>query len=174
MKILLMGIIECINQLIFFGIRNLVVINQLPFDRSPAYKTETTNATKILYLMHNQILSQKINETYLSLNTRLNIRLFDIYTFVSKIMDNYTAYGFENLDNCWDTESNTTVIINCQDITKRMFADEFHPTSALHTLIAKEFYSTLGGTILTSTGISLIFIHQNFVFSIIINYLLLK
>jgi hypothetical protein len=32
-------------------------------------------------------------------------------------MDNYTTYGFENLDNCWDTESNSTVVIKCENIT---------------------------------------------------------
>ncbi len=149
------SIIECSNQLIFFGTRNLVIINEPPFDRFPAYRNETTNTTKILYQMHNQILAEKLNETYFSLHTRLNIHLLDIYTFISTILDNYTAYGFENLDNCWDTESSSTVIIKCQNITQRLFADELHPTSALHTLIAKEFYLSLeggGGSNSTSTG----------------------
>jgi phospholipase/lecithinase/hemolysin len=149
------SIIECSNQLIFFGTRNLVIINEPPFDRFPAYRNETTNTTKILYQMHNQILAEKLNETYFSLHTRLNIHLLDIYTFISTILDNYTAYGFENLDNCWDTESSSTVIIKCQNITRRLFADEFHPTSALHTLIAKEFYLSLeggGGSNSTSIG----------------------
>lgn len=169
------SIIGCMNQLISMGVKNLVIMNQLPFDRSPAYKSETTNATKILYQMHNQILSQKMNETYSLLNaTQVNIRLFDVYKLISKIMDNYTAYGFENLDNCWDTESSTTVIINCKDITKRLFADEFHPTSALHAFIARELYLTLGGTISTSKGINLIFVRQNLLLIIIFNYLLLK
>jgi phospholipase/lecithinase/hemolysin len=168
------SIIECINQLIFFGSTNLVVINQPPFDRFPAYRTEITNTTKVLYLMHNEILAEKINETYFSLYTRLNIRLFDIYTFISNIMDNYINYGFENLDNCWDTESSSTVIINCKNITRRMFADEFHPTSALHMLIAKQFYLALGGSNSTSTGTSFISITQNLVFILISTILFLK
>ncbi len=150
------SIIECINQLIFFGTRNLVIINQPPFDRFPAYRSDTTNTSKILFQMHNQILAEKLNETYFSLHTRLNIHLLDIYTFISKIMDNYTAYGFENLDNCWDTESSSTVIIKCQNISRRLFADELHPTSALHTLIAKQFYSELGGERANSTSTRLI------------------
>ncbi len=168
------SIIECVNMLIFFGARNLVVINQLPFDRFPAYRIETTNTTKILYITHNQILAQKINETYLSLHTKLNIRLFDVYKFISKIMDNYTAYGFENLDNCWDTESSSTVIIKCTNISRRMFADEFHLTTALQTLIAREFYSALGGSNSTSAGINLIPINQSLLFIIITTVLVIK
>jgi len=168
------SIIDCLNTLILFGARNLVVINQPPFDRFPAYRNETTNTTKVLYLMHNEILAEKINETYFSLYTRLNIRLLDIYTFISNIMDNYQDYGFENLDNCWDTESSSTVIINCQNITRRMFADEFHPTSTLHMLIAKQFYLALGGSNSTSKGINLISITQNLIFIVISNILFLK
>ena len=165
------SIIGCINQLLFFGVRNLVIINQPPFDRFPAYKSDTTNASKILFQTHNQILADKLNETYFSLHTRLNIRLLDIYTFISKIMDNYTAYGFENLDSCWDMESNTTVIINCQNISRRLFADDFHPTSALHTFIAKEFYLKLGDSNSTSAGICLIpvLLLFNIIFVFILN-----
>ncbi|CAF1304182.1 unnamed protein product [Rotaria sp. Silwood1] len=155
------SIIKCLNQLIFFGARNLVVINEPPFDRFPAFRNKnTTNTTKYLYLQHNEILFEKINEIYLSLNSRLHIHLFDSYTFISKIINNYANYRFENLDNCWDTESNSTVIIKCQNITKRIFTDEYHLTSAMQILIAKEFYFTLAGSNSTSKGIS--FISMNF------------
>ncbi|CAF3440961.1 unnamed protein product, partial [Rotaria sp. Silwood2] len=150
------SIVECMNLLILFGTRNLVVINQPPWDRSPAYRSQTTNTTKILHLSHNKILAEKINETYLSFHTRLNIRLFDCYTFISKIMNNYTTYGFENLDNCWDTESNSTTLIKYKNITRRIFADEFHFTSTMHMLIAKEFDLSLGISNSTSTGSNLI------------------
>ncbi len=49
-------------------------------------------------------------------------------------------------------------LIKCQNITRRLFADEFHPTSALHTLIAKEFYLSLEGGGSNSTSIGTRFI----------------
>ncbi|CAF2616667.1 unnamed protein product [Rotaria sp. Silwood2] len=155
------SIIKCLNLLIFFGARNLVVINEPPFDRFPEFRNKnTTNTTKYLYIQHNEILSEKLNEIYLSFYSRLRIRLFDSYKFISKIMNNYAHYGFENLDNCWDTESISTVIIKCENITKRIFTDEYHLTSAMQTLLAKEFYSTLAGSNSPSKGIH--FISMNF------------
>ncbi|CAF1338471.1 unnamed protein product [Rotaria sordida] len=155
------SIIKCLNLLIFFGARNLVIINEPPFDRYPGFRNKnTTNTTKYLYIQHNEILSQRINEIYLSNYSRLRIRLFDSYTFISKILDNYINYGFENLDNCWDTQSDSLVIIRCQNITKKIFTDEYHLTSVMQTLLAKEFYFKLAGSNSTSKGIS--FISMNF------------
>jgi phospholipase/lecithinase/hemolysin len=163
------SIIDCLNVLILFGARNLVLFNEPPFDRFPAYRNQTTtNMTKYLYITHNEILAEQLNETYFSLYTRLNIQLFDMYTFTSMIMNNYTAYGFENLDNCWDTESSSTVIVQCTNTTKRMFADEFHLTSAMHMLVAKELYSSLGGTGSTSTGTNLISKNLNLFFIVLL------
>lgn len=151
------SIIQCLNILIFFGARNLVVINQPPFDRFPGFRNpNTTNQTKSLLLKHNKILDEKINQTYLSLNSRLYIRSFDSYTFISNIMNDYNNYGFENLDNCWDTKTNFTIIINCKNITKRIFTDEYHLTSTFQNLFAKQFYTTLAQLNTTSKGISFI------------------
>jgi phospholipase/lecithinase/hemolysin len=151
------SIINCSNALILFGARNLVVINEPPYDRYPQFRNKsTTNTTKYLYIQHNGILTAKINETYYALNTRLNIQLFDSYTLISKILDNYTTYGFENLDNCWDTISNSTVVIKCTNITKRIFTDEYHLTSAMQLLIAKEFYSAFRTSNSSSTRTTLI------------------
>jgi phospholipase/lecithinase/hemolysin len=159
------SIINCLNTLIFFGARNLVIINAPPYDRFPLFRNKsTTNTTRDLYIQHNGILTANISNIYSSSNTRLNIDLFDSYTSISKIMNNYTAYGFENLDNCWDTMSNSTVLRNCANITKRMFIDESHFTSAMQMLIAKELYFTLGGSISTSAGTNLISMDLNLFF----------
>ncbi|CAF1530740.1 unnamed protein product [Rotaria magnacalcarata] len=169
------SIIKCLNLLIFFGTRQLVIINEPPFDRFPAFRNKnTTNVMKYLYLEHNKILSEKINETYLSLNSRLSIRLFDSHTFISMIMNDYRKYGFENLDNCWDTETKSVVVINCQDITKRIFTDEYHLTSAMQTLLAKEFYMTLTGSSLISKGIRFLSIEFHLLALLICKTLLLN
>ena len=70
----------------------------------------------------------------------LNIRMFDSYSFISSIMDNYESYGFENLDSCWDTVSGATIKVLCPDITKRMFCDEAHLTSKMQAMLAEEFH----------------------------------
>ncbi|CAF1639659.1 unnamed protein product, partial [Adineta ricciae] len=135
---------------------------------------DATNSTKLIYIQHNEILANKINETYLSIPTRLNIRLFDCYTFMSKILNDYLAYGFESLDNCWDTESGPTVIVNCKDITKRIFADEFHLTSTLQSLIAKQVYLVLGGSSLSSMSTRLTSMTEYVSFSVVFAILMLK
>ncbi len=138
------SIIDCLNLLIEFGGRNLAIINEPPFDRFPAFRNKNeTNATKQLYIDHNLSLTRKFNENYSPSMTNLNIRLFDSYSFISNIMENYTNYGFENLDSCWDTITNSTVQVLCQNITKRMFCDEYHFTSYMQNFIAQEFYRVM-------------------------------
>jgi phospholipase/lecithinase/hemolysin len=135
------SIIDCLNLLIIFGGRNLVIINEPPFDRYPAFRDKNeTNTTKYLYIDHNTILSNKFNENYAPLKTRLNIRLFDSYSFISSIIDDYKNYGFENLDSCWDTTLGSTMQVLCEDITKHMFCDEYHFTSRMQKMVAEEFY----------------------------------
>ncbi|UJR11006.1 hypothetical protein I4U23_015190 [Adineta vaga] len=168
------SMMESINILVFFGVRNLLIFNQPPFDRFPPYQSETTNETKLLYLQHNEILANKLNHTYFTLHSRLNIRLFDCYTFMSKIINDYKLYGFENLDKCWDTESSSTVLIQCNDIKKRIFADEFHLTTAMQTLIAKQVYLVLGGSNVSSLGLKLISKTKYVIFIIIFAIFIFK
>ncbi|CAF0949712.1 unnamed protein product [Rotaria sordida] len=138
------SIIDCLNLLISFGGQNLVLITEPPFHRFPAFRNKNeTNTTKYLYIEHNQILNMKLNEYYSSLKTQLNIQLFDSYSFISMMIDNYTQFGFENLDSCWDTISGSTVQVLCQNITKRIFCDEYHLTSKMQAIVAEEFYRFL-------------------------------
>ncbi|CAF0907411.1 unnamed protein product [Adineta steineri] len=138
------SLIDCLNLLIKFGAQNLVIINEPPFDRFPAFRNKNeTNQTKELYLNHNNILNKNFNENYSSSNTKVNIRLFDSYSFIVNIMNNYRNYDFENLDNCWDTITNSTIQIRCENIRKRMFCDEYHFTSQMQNLIAQEFYRVM-------------------------------
>ena len=148
------SIVDCLNRLIFFGARNLLVMNQFPYDRFPKYRNRTTtNATKALYAKHNELLAEKMNENYLSSNTRLRIRLFDSYALVTNILNNYMAYGFENLDPCWNTESGASVIVQCENISRRVFTDEYHLSSAVHALMARQVYSALGEFNATARGV---------------------
>jgi hypothetical protein len=55
-----------------------------------------------------------------------------------------------------------------------MFADEFHLTTATQTLVAKEFYTALGGSNSTSAGINLISINQSLLFIVIATVLVIK
>jgi phospholipase/lecithinase/hemolysin len=122
----------------------LVLINEPPFDRFPAFRDKNdTNATKQLYIDHNTILLTKFNENYSPSNTRLNIQLFNSYSFISNVIDNYTNYGFENLESCWDTITDSTVQVVCQNITKRMFCDEYHLSSQMQSFLAQEFYRVM-------------------------------
>jgi thermolabile hemolysin len=179
------SIIDCLNLLIIFGGRHFAIINEPPFDRFPAFRNKSeTNATKQLYVDHNTILATQFNENYSPSTSRLHIRLFDSYSFISNIMENYTNYGFENLDSCWDTITNSTVQVLCQNITKRMFCDEYHFTSQMQSFIAEEFYHVmtegLNSTLYPETTsapssiTSKIAINLGFIIIVLINTFLLK
>ena len=148
------SIVDCLNRLIFFGARNLLVMNQFPYDRFPRFRNRTTtNVTKALYAKHNELLAEKMNENYLSSNTRLRIRLFDSHALVSNILNNYMAYGFDNLDPCWNTETGTSVIVQCDNVSRRVFTDEYHLSSSMHALLAREVYAVLGEFNATATAL---------------------
>ena len=139
------SIIQCASLLIEFGARNLILINEPPFDRFPQYQGKNdTNATQQLFINHNVLLAAKIKEKYPASNTSLNIRLFDSHSFVLKVMENYSSsYGFENLASCWDSISGSKIRVLCPDITRQMFCDEYHFSSKMQTLIAEELYRFL-------------------------------
>ena len=134
------SLIDSANLLIRLGGKHLVVINEPPYDRHPAFRDQPdTNATRNLYLDHNRVLNSKFKENFAS----TNIRLFDSHSFISKIMDHPLNYGFENLESCWKTFSGSSVQVLCSDISKRMFCDEVHFTSKMQSMIAEEFYRLL-------------------------------
>lgn len=148
------SLMGCVDLLFQFGVQHLLVLNQPPWDRFPPYQKDLTGATKATYLQHNEYLARSIEQTRSILQPGVRLWLFDCYSLMSKVMDHHSAYGFENLENCWDTESSSSVIIRCTDITKRIFADEYHLTSAMQTLIAKEIYLLLAGSNSASTPTS--------------------
>jgi phospholipase/lecithinase/hemolysin len=174
------SIIDCMNLLITFGGQNLAIINEPPFDQFPAFRGKSgTNATKQRYIDHNRDLATKFNQTYLSSSTRLNIRLLDSYSFISNVFANYMNYGFENLDSCWDTINNSTVQVLCQNITKRVFCDEYHFTSRMQGMVADEFYRILtvgqnSTSNISSNATDKIFINLSFLFTVITSIFLLK
>ena len=131
------SLLDSLNVLSRFGGKHLILINEPPYDRYPGLRAKPeTNATRHLYLDHNRMLTLKFNDQF----TSPNIRLFDSYSFISKIMDDHLAYGFENLDSCWDTASHPSVQVLCNDISKRMFCDEVHFTGKMQTMLAEEFH----------------------------------
>ena len=65
------SIIDCLNLLVIFGGRHLVIINEPPFDRYPVFRDKKeTNATRYQYIEHNRILSGKLRADYGVVNTR--------------------------------------------------------------------------------------------------------
>jgi thermolabile hemolysin len=166
------SITQCADLLVEFGARNLILINEPPFDRFPQYQGKNnTNVTQQLFINHNALLAAKIKEKYPASTKSGNIRLFDSHSFVLKVIQNYTSYGFENLASCWDTITGSKIQVLCPDITKRMFCDEYHFTSKMQTLIAEELHrfltfdsSDATRTAFAQTSVSLI-IFYTFVFT---------
>ena len=153
---------SCLKELVYIGAKNFVIFNLPPAKLLPYYQNGTghENAPVISSTQeHNTNLSLKYNSAYSSVHTQLNIKLllFDVASFVSKVINNSAYYNFDNHTNTsyWTVYENGTASHSNSslNLTNTIFYDPFHFTSAMHKLIAQELYTFLGGTT-TSTSSS--------------------
>lgn len=152
---------SCLKELVFIGAKNFVIFN-LPTAKLLPYYQNGTGHEKASIINstdeHNTNLSLKYNSAYSSVHTQLNIKLllFDVASFVSKVINNSTYYNFDNHTNTsyWTVYENGTASHGSNpslNLTNTIFYDPFHFTSAMHKLIAQELYTFLGGTTTSTT-----------------------
>jgi len=144
-----------INDLIKIGGQHFLIVNQSPLQAYPALLAGNINDyLTTLTHSHNNILSSSI-QTLQSNFSNLSLQLFDVYSLITNILLNSSAYGINNTENCWNT-STGTIIQLCTNPNTYLFIDEYHFTTYVHRLIAdnaQNLLVTSSGTIKFSCSI---------------------
>lgn len=129
------SIINGIKDLINIGATNFLIVNQSPLQAFPSLiPLNMSDYLLSLSLIHNSNLSNSI-QTLQSNYTNLSFYLFDVYSLISNILLNSSAYGINNTQNCWYTFTNATIPL-CTTPDSYLFIDEYHFTTHVHQIIA--------------------------------------
>ncbi|KAL9320535.1 hypothetical protein ACSQ67_012374 [Phaseolus vulgaris] len=142
---------EQLTRLYNLGGRKIVVTNVGPIGCIPSQRDTNPAAGEDCVTFPNQLaqlFNIQLKGLIAELNSNLKGSMFvyaDVYRILEDILDNYTAYGFENpcsscccmagrfggLIPCGPTSS------VCRDRSKYVFWDPWHPTDATNVIIAK-------------------------------------
>ncbi|CAF1362605.1 unnamed protein product [Rotaria sordida] len=128
-------IVNGINDLIRIGAKHILIINLPLFEAYPA--TAIFNATallKKLTLDHNNFLLNSV-QLLRENHSKISFEIFDLYSLISNILINMTAYGINSTNKCWDTPHYTVVPL-CSTPNTYLFIDQFHFTTRVHQFIA--------------------------------------
>ncbi|XP_057809748.1 GDSL esterase/lipase At4g16230-like [Salvia miltiorrhiza] len=133
------------------GAKNIIVANVGPIGCIPFQREMNPSAGNECVDFPNQ-LAQLFNAQLRSLVQQLNTNLdgsnfiyADVYHIVHDIIRNYTSYGFENSNSaCCHSMGRFGGLIPCgptskvcEDRSKYVFWDPYHPTDAANSIIAK-------------------------------------
>jgi len=153
-KYLLSTLRQQLTALHQLGVRRLLFTGLGPLGCIPLQRILTTDGSCQESLNEYGV---KFNEAAKSLITDLNSKLpgagfifADGYTFFTHLIQNPQAYGFDNSDTpCCSfgryrpTLSCVAAAKLCQDRSKYVFWDEYHPSDAANLVIAQTLISTL-------------------------------
>ncbi|KAI9123269.1 hypothetical protein K1719_006158 [Acacia pycnantha] len=140
-----------LTRLFNLGARKIVVANVGPIGCVPFERDTNPDAGDNCVAFPNQIaqlFNAQVKSLVAELNRNLQGSLFvyaDVYHILEDILQNYRAYGFENLDSsCCHIAGRFGGLIPCfpkskvcEDRSKYVFWDAFHPSEATNTVIAK-------------------------------------
>ncbi|CAF2154564.1 unnamed protein product [Rotaria magnacalcarata] len=127
---------NAISDLLKSNIKHVIVFNLIPIHLMPnihALNQESYYSAMVLQFnnnLSNEIASMQATNPYISL------RIFDIHSLVSKIINNPIMYAFNNNEDvCWNASIDNIVIL-CRDPKSYIFIDEYHFTSRMHEFFA--------------------------------------
>ncbi|KAI3855539.1 hypothetical protein MKX03_006577 [Papaver bracteatum] len=140
-----------LRRLYDMGARRIVVVNVGPIGCIPDQRDKNPLAGDSCVELPNQLailFNKKLKTLIMDLNSNLAQSKFlyaDVYSIVSDIIQNYPSYGFENFDSACCRLAGShgglapclPLSIVCQDRSKYVFWDPFHPTDATNFIIAK-------------------------------------
>ena len=158
-----------VNDLIQIGGKNFLIVNQSPLQAYPALlDSSSSDYLNTLTLTHNSNLSNSI-QTVRNNFPNLSISLFDVYSLITNILTNSSAYGINNTRNCWNTSDGTT-ISPCTDPSPYLFIDEYHFTTRVHQFIAdqaRKLFPTTSNGLIQSPSFSICFVCLSLLFPVI-------
>ncbi|CAF3489952.1 unnamed protein product [Rotaria sp. Silwood1] len=158
------SILNCVKDLLKIGAKHILIMNQSPTQTMPFIQTQE----QIVYytsrtIYHNNNLSAGI--TKLDYNHKqVTLYLFDVYSFILKIINNHENYSLNIKDHCWNV-LNGNVTILCSNPESYVYIDQYHFTARIHELIGdavRQFLLTSSGITISSYSISIILCMQFF------------
>ncbi|CAF3633519.1 unnamed protein product [Adineta steineri] len=133
-----------VKELLKFGAKHLLIVNQQPVHALPSNLTEKDIAhLKQRTIYYNNNLSAGITKLNYNHN-EISIYLFDVYSLILNIIDNKSNYSLTSMENCWNIV-NGKIITLCSNPESYFYIDQYHFTTRLHELIgnaARQFIRT--------------------------------
>jgi len=123
-----------INDIIRIGGTHFLIVNQPPSVYPALIAANASDYYAGLTLQHNSNLSNSI-QILQSNSSNLSIIFFDIYSLITNILQNISAYGLNDTQNCWSTLTGTVIVL-CTTPNTYLFIDEYHFTTHVHQIIA--------------------------------------
>jgi phospholipase/lecithinase/hemolysin len=153
------SLISGINDLILIGSKHFLIVNEPPLQAYPAlFALNNSQGLGVLTNLHNNVLSSSI-QTLQSNFSSISFQIVDVYSLITNILTNSSAYAINNINNCWTTLNNT-IIQSCSTPNTYLFIDEYHFTTRVHQFIAgkaRQLLLTSNAIINSSHFIFLIF-----------------
>ncbi|RAK97838.1 putative cellulose-binding GDSL lipase/acylhydrolase [Aspergillus ibericus CBS 121593] len=128
-------LLSLVEEIYENGGRKFLFLNVPPTDRTPFFidqGNETTAAVKSYLAVYNRNLKEKVEEWGVEKGDVTTV-LYDSWSFMSKILDDPTAYGFPD-----------ATCIN-DDGTSCVWWNNYHPGLKYHALQAEDMKGFLGG-----------------------------
>jgi phospholipase/lecithinase/hemolysin len=152
------SILNGVKDLLHIGVKHLLIVNQSPVEAMPFIRTpEQAVYYRERTTYHNNNLSIGISKLVYN-RQEVSLYLFDVYSFVLKIIANDSHYSFNVKDNCWNI-LNGNVTILCSNPESYVYIDQYHFTTRMHQLIgdaARQFIASWSGISKSSYSISVI------------------
>ncbi|CAF1021106.1 unnamed protein product [Adineta steineri] len=112
------SLLNVIKDLVTMGAMHILVFNQPPLQSYPFIHIMDQNLYFTAFTIQlNANLSMGVTK-FRHDNPKISLNVFDLYSLISKIITNGSAYLFKNtVDPCWNITINGTVLHQCVDPT---------------------------------------------------------
>ncbi|KAF3999275.1 SGNH/GDSL hydrolase family protein [Glaciimonas immobilis] len=140
------GTSKALQNLIYFGARNILLLNLPNVARTPIFKYKTKGpkvAAQVIDL--NTRLTALVASLREQYGDSLHIQLFDTYALFNALLENPEKYKIDNItQSCLDINSASNTIFlekhrarsECTHPDRFIFWDALHPTSHTHKVLA--------------------------------------
>ncbi|MBD3887171.1 SGNH/GDSL hydrolase family protein [Phormidium tenue FACHB-886] len=133
------NLIHAIQSLASVGAQHILVANLPDLGDLPAAQKQSSASLSALTQAHNSSLAVALQALKPSLNSHTNVMLLDVASLFKQVFSDPTKFGFTNVK---DIELEQ--LAHFQGYTDKFFFwDEIHPTTAVHSVLAKEAFVLL-------------------------------
>lgn len=133
------SLLNAASDLLVAEVSNIILINQPPLDRYPIIaKSNAYIDLGSRILEHNRYIISNLSEVANSYNFE-SVRVFDVHSLISKLLDDNSTGQFLTSDPCWIFDNRSVLLSACSNPDRHIFIDDFHLTTKVHELIAKQF-----------------------------------